>query len=91
MTVDIIVIFLACSFVDVLVEVVVSMRVSSCAPLLGSSGWYALACGNLVPLLRSPISVSGLDELRLCGSCGSCELAVFSLSILDTRSQTYVR
>ena len=36
--VDIIFIFLACLFVDVLVEVITLLHKSSCAPLLGSSG-----------------------------------------------------
>ena len=48
MTVNIIVIILACSFIDVLADVIVLMHKYSCAPLLGSWGRRALAGGDLV-------------------------------------------
>ena len=47
MGIDIIVIFLSCSFVDVLVEVVASRRDFICVLPLGRSGMRALARGSL--------------------------------------------
>ena len=52
MRVYIIVIFLACSFVAVLIEVVTPMRKSSCAAPLGSSGRRKLAHVDLVGVVE---------------------------------------